>query len=56
MPLDAAGERVCRAIESDEFFVFTHSETSGWIEARHGRLMEGFDRLDGYLAEGAADG
>jgi NAD(P)-dependent dehydrogenase (short-subunit alcohol dehydrogenase family) len=55
MSPDAAGERVRRAIEDDDFFIVTHPETRGWIEARHGRLMDGFDRLDRYLAERGAD-
>ena len=51
MSPDAAGERVLRAIEDDEFFVFTHAETRAWIEERHRRLLDGFDRTDHYLAE-----
>ena len=47
---DAAGARVLHAIEHDEFFVFTHPETRVWIEARHRRIMAGFDALDRYLA------
>jgi NAD(P)-dependent dehydrogenase (short-subunit alcohol dehydrogenase family) len=51
---DAAGERVRHAIEHDEFFVFTHPETSAWIEGRHRRIMAGFDQLDRYLGAGNA--
>jgi NAD(P)-dependent dehydrogenase (short-subunit alcohol dehydrogenase family) len=47
---DAAGVRVLHAIQHDEFFVFTHPETRLWIEARHRRIMAGFDALDRYLA------
>jgi NAD(P)-dependent dehydrogenase (short-subunit alcohol dehydrogenase family) len=47
---DAAGARVRHAIQHDEFFVFTHPETRLWIEARHRRIMAGFDALDRYLA------
>jgi NAD(P)-dependent dehydrogenase (short-subunit alcohol dehydrogenase family) len=47
---DAAGARVLHAIQHDEFFVFTHPETRLWIEARHRRIMAGFDALDRYLA------
>lgn len=47
---DAAGARVLHAIQHDEFFVFTHPETRLWIEARHRRVMAGFDALDRYLA------
>ena len=39
------GERVLRAIQDDEFFVFTHSEPRQWIEARHRRIMDAFDRI-----------
>jgi NAD(P)-dependent dehydrogenase (short-subunit alcohol dehydrogenase family) len=45
-----AGERVRRAIEDDEFFVFTHPQTRTWIEDRHRRLMAAFDANDRYLA------
>lgn len=47
---DEAGQRVLRAIEDDEFFVFTHPETRAWLEERHGRLIRGFDRTDAYCA------
>jgi NAD(P)-dependent dehydrogenase (short-subunit alcohol dehydrogenase family) len=47
---DAAGARVLHAIRHDEFFVFTHPDTRSWIEARHERIMAGFDQLDRYLA------
>jgi NAD(P)-dependent dehydrogenase (short-subunit alcohol dehydrogenase family) len=47
---DEAGERVLRAIEDDELFVFTHPQTRAWIEDRHRRLMAGFDANDRYLA------
>jgi len=47
---EAAGARVLHAIEHDEFFVFTHPETREWIEARHRRIIAGFDALDRYLA------
>jgi len=47
---DAAGDRVLHAIRHDEFFIFTHPETRQWIEARHHRIIAGFDQLDRYLA------
>ncbi|MGH6708787.1 MAG: SDR family NAD(P)-dependent oxidoreductase [Bradyrhizobium sp.] len=50
---DFVGERVVRAIEADEFFVFTHSEPRAWIERRHDRLIGGFERLDRYKARAA---
>jgi NAD(P)-dependent dehydrogenase (short-subunit alcohol dehydrogenase family) len=43
-PLEV-GERVLRAIRDDEFFVFTHSEPRQWVEARHRRIMDAFDRV-----------
>jgi NAD(P)-dependent dehydrogenase (short-subunit alcohol dehydrogenase family) len=49
MSAEAAGERVLSAIRNGEFFVFTHPETRAWIEARHRRLMDAFERLDHYL-------
>ena len=39
------GERLVRAIRDDEFFVFTHSSPRPWIEARHQRIEEAFDRI-----------
>ena len=45
MPPDAVGERVLRAIRDQEFFVFTHAAPRAWIEARHARLMAGFDAV-----------
>jgi hypothetical protein len=45
MTPDAVGERVVRAIRDDEFFVFTHEEPRAWIEARHRRILEAFDRV-----------
>ncbi|HZP99438.1 MAG TPA: SDR family NAD(P)-dependent oxidoreductase [Reyranella sp.] len=47
---DEAGARAVAAIRNDEFFVFTHSETRAWIEARHRRLLQGFDQVDAWLA------
>ena len=43
-PPDRIGARVVAAIRAGEFFIFTHPETSEWIERRHARLMEAFDR------------
>jgi NAD(P)-dependent dehydrogenase (short-subunit alcohol dehydrogenase family) len=41
---DRVGERVVQAIKDEEFFIFTHSAPRAWIEARHRRMMEAFDR------------
>jgi hypothetical protein len=48
MPGDV-GQRVLAAIRNDEFFIFTHPETRAWLEARHARIMAGYDSLDRYL-------
>jgi short-subunit dehydrogenase len=48
---DAVGARVLAAIEHNDFYVFTHPETRSWVEARHARLMAGFDALDAYNAQ-----
>jgi NAD(P)-dependent dehydrogenase (short-subunit alcohol dehydrogenase family) len=48
---DAVGARVIESIRRDEFFIFTHPETRAWIEARHAKLMEGFDALEEYLRD-----
>jgi NAD(P)-dependent dehydrogenase (short-subunit alcohol dehydrogenase family) len=48
---DEVGDRVLAAIRNEEFFIFTHPETRAWLEARHAKLMGGFDALDAYLGE-----
>ena len=47
---DDVGARVLAAIRNEEFFIFTHPETRAWIQARHDRLMAGFDALSSYKA------
>jgi NAD(P)-dependent dehydrogenase (short-subunit alcohol dehydrogenase family) len=47
---DEVGKRVVDAIARGEFFIFTHGEPREWIEARHQRLMAGFDSLEAYHA------
>jgi NAD(P)-dependent dehydrogenase (short-subunit alcohol dehydrogenase family) len=47
---DEVGKRVVDAIARGEFFIFTHEEPRQWIEARHQRLMAGFDALEAYHA------
>ena len=42
---DEAGDRVVHGIRENEMFLFTHAEVRPWLEARHGRLMSGFDSL-----------
>jgi len=43
-PPDRVGARLLDAIRAGEFFVFTHSAPREWIERRHARLIEAFDR------------
>ena len=45
---DEVGARVVQAIRDDEFFIFTHEEPRAWIEARHRRLLDAFDRVERY--------
>ena len=47
---DAVGRRVLDAIARSEFFIFTHEEPRAWIEARHARLLAGFDSIARYNA------
>jgi NAD(P)-dependent dehydrogenase (short-subunit alcohol dehydrogenase family) len=48
---DDVGRRVLDAIAKNEFFIFTHEEPREWIEARHQRLMTGFDSIERYHAQ-----
>lgn len=50
LPPDEVGQRVLAAVEQSEFFIFTHEEPREWIEARHRRLLSGFDSLANYQA------
>jgi NAD(P)-dependent dehydrogenase (short-subunit alcohol dehydrogenase family) len=47
---DDVGRRVLDAIARKEFFIFTHEESRAWIEARHARLLAGFDSIERYNA------
>ena len=47
---DEVGKRVLDAVAGREFFIFTHEEPREWIEARHQRLMAGFDSIERYNA------
>ena len=51
LPPDEVGKRVLDAVAKAEFFIFTHEEPREWIEARHRRLMAGFDSIARYKAE-----
>jgi len=48
LPPDTVGERVLHAIRTNEFFIFTHEGPRAWLEERHRRLMDGFDRAAAY--------
>ena len=48
---DAVGRRVLDAVARSEFFIFTHKEPRAWIEARHARLLAGFDSIARYSAD-----
>jgi NAD(P)-dependent dehydrogenase (short-subunit alcohol dehydrogenase family) len=50
LPPDEVGRRVLDAVAKAEFFIFTHEEPRQWIEARHQRLMAGFDSIARYNA------
>jgi hypothetical protein len=39
---------VVEAIKADEFLIFTHEAPRAWIEERHQRLLEGFERAARY--------
>lgn len=41
---DEIGERVARAIESDEIYIFTHPDTQVWLDERHRRIQAAFDK------------
>jgi NAD(P)-dependent dehydrogenase (short-subunit alcohol dehydrogenase family) len=51
---DEVGKRVLAAIRNEDFFIFTHPETRAWLEARHAKLMGGFEALDAYLDEASS--
>jgi NAD(P)-dependent dehydrogenase (short-subunit alcohol dehydrogenase family) len=48
---DRVGDRVLQAMKDEEFFIFTHAAPRAWIEARHRRMMEAFDRAARFEAE-----
>jgi NAD(P)-dependent dehydrogenase (short-subunit alcohol dehydrogenase family) len=47
---DDVGRRVLDAVARSEFFIFTHEEPRAWIEARHARLLAGFESIARYNA------
>ncbi|MFN3548458.1 MAG: SDR family NAD(P)-dependent oxidoreductase [Mesorhizobium sp.] len=40
------GERVAEAIESGEFYIFTHPETKEWLDRRHAAIGAAFERAE----------
>jgi hypothetical protein len=46
--------RVLDAVAAAEFFIFTHEEPRAWIEARHARILAGFDSIARYNGGGRA--
>ncbi|MGE5146174.1 MAG: SDR family NAD(P)-dependent oxidoreductase [Candidatus Eiseniibacteriota bacterium] len=50
---DRVGARVLKAIEDEEFFIFTHSAPRAWIEQRYRRIMAAFDRAARFEADSA---
>lgn len=48
LPPLTVGRRVVEAIKADEFLIFTHEAPRAWIEERHQRLLEGFERAARY--------
>ena len=50
------GERVVRAMQNGELYVFTHMEPKEWLEARHRRIIDAFDDCERWIAEGAGGG
>jgi NADP-dependent 3-hydroxy acid dehydrogenase YdfG len=49
-----AGERVVHGIRENELFLLTHPQVRPWIEARHERIMAGFESLARFKAGGIA--
>lgn len=45
---DKVGARVLDAIRAKELFIFTHSQTRDWVEQRHERLLDAFDRAEAW--------
>ena len=49
-PPDRVGARVVDAIRAGEFFILAQSAPRAWIERRHARLLEAFDRAAAWEA------
>lgn len=48
---DTVGERVLRAIQDRELYIFTHMQTKEWLLARHKRIIDAFDACEAWIAE-----
>lgn len=48
---DEAGQRVLDGIKAKQFYLITHPETRGWLEARHARIMAAYDFADRWEQE-----
>ena len=44
MAPDEVAARVLAAIRDNDFYIFTHAETRGWVEDRFRRILAGFDK------------
>jgi NAD(P)-dependent dehydrogenase (short-subunit alcohol dehydrogenase family) len=51
----AIGHRVVQAVESGEFYIFTHPETRQWLERRHARISGAFAAAGAGKADLAAE-
>ncbi|MGA1068981.1 MAG: SDR family NAD(P)-dependent oxidoreductase [Burkholderiaceae bacterium] len=48
MPPDEVGDRVVSAIEDEDLYIFTHSETRQWLDRRHAAIIEAFEKAERY--------
>jgi NAD(P)-dependent dehydrogenase (short-subunit alcohol dehydrogenase family) len=52
---DVVGERVLRAIQNRELYIFTHMQTKEWLLARHQRIINAFDACEAWISENPAE-
>ena len=48
MSPDEVGDRVVNAIEDEDLYIFTHSETRQWLDRRHAAIIEAFEKAERY--------
>jgi len=48
---DEVGRRVLDGVAAGQFFLITHPETRPWLEARHARIMAGYDFAERWQKE-----